>query len=250
MTSEEQRAYRQSYNAANRERVRGWSKNAYERKKEYFKRVAEERKKREEQAQYGDQSLCRAFKRLAAVLSTLHGRAYHADHVCPLHAVDEDGRHIACGLEAPWNLQIVPAGVNLRKSNKIDHETPHALLLEDVLKLLDGTFPNVQLDGPEAGTTKVTTKGKVRVGIGRTHRVYDPTKGRDGLINLLSTTDAIQISSKEVEALTGISSRNLKVELAAPSVAPVAATYGWSIVPSKAIGKPGKGNWLVKQPQQ
>lgn len=108
-----------------------------------------------------------------------------------------------------------------------------------LIRNLDRLFPGAK------APTKVKPKAKAN---GEARGVAN--SGRDGLINLLSTTDAIQISSKEVEALTGISSRNLKVELAAPSVAPVAATYGWSIVPSKAIGKPGKGNWLVKQPQQ
>lgn len=70
--------------------------------------------------------------------------------------------------------------------------------------------------------------------------------GRDGLLNLLSTTDAIQVSSKGVETITGIASRDLRRELSAPAIKATAEAYGWALVSSKTLGKPGKGNWLVR----
>ena len=100
-----------------------------------------------------------------------------------------------------------------------------------LVKNLDSLFP-----GARAPTRK---KPKVKPD-------QQSKGGRDGLINLLSTTDAIRVSSREVEALVGIESRNLRAELSSTNVAAVAATYGWSLTTSKSLGLPGKGNWLVR----
>jgi hypothetical protein len=74
----------------------------------------------------------------------------------------------------------------------------------------------------------------------------EDTKGRKGLVHLLATTDAIQISSKEVEALTGTPSYELKRIMATPTVKATADSYGWTLTTSKSLGLPGKGNWLVR----
>lgn len=44
-------------------------------------------------------------------------KGFHVDHIVPLKAKDPITReHIACGLHVPWNLQILPKALNLKKN--------------------------------------------------------------------------------------------------------------------------------------
>ena len=47
----------------------------------------------------------------ARQLSELSGVEYHIDHIIPIN------HPRVCGLTVPWNLQIIPARVNLAKGN-------------------------------------------------------------------------------------------------------------------------------------
>tara|TARA_R110000737_G_scaffold345827_1_gene374862 strand:- start:1240 stop:1647 length:408 start_codon:yes stop_codon:yes gene_type:complete len=51
---------------------------------------------------------------LAKKLEKLCNVKYHVDHIVPLNGADVSGLH------TPWNLQIMEASLNIRKSNKHD----------------------------------------------------------------------------------------------------------------------------------
>lgn len=63
-----------------------------------------------------DMKALRAIYERARRLSVKTGIKHHVDHIVPLIS------DVASGLHVPWNLRIVPAGENVRKSNRLPYE--------------------------------------------------------------------------------------------------------------------------------
>lgn len=88
----------------------------YKKNAEYYKIKASFRKDSVRQATpkcltEGHKSSIIEIYRHAHDCSVVTGEKYHVDHIVPLR-----GEQV-CGLHVPWNLQVLPAKVNLVKSN-------------------------------------------------------------------------------------------------------------------------------------
>lgn len=101
----------------NPEKVVERSRDYYESNKlDFFVRVAKRRAvKLNATPEWLDQEQHQEIKDfywLAKDLTAVSGESYHVDHIVPLQGDN------VCGLHVPWNLQILPADINLSKGNR------------------------------------------------------------------------------------------------------------------------------------
>lgn len=110
-----------------RTRARQWKDNNTERAKfncqrwrksnpgrNAHKAMLYEARKRRATPPWVDLKAIEAVYVACAELNASSGRKHHVDHIYPLCSP------VMCGLHVPWNLQILPADVNQRKSNKVN----------------------------------------------------------------------------------------------------------------------------------
>jgi 5-methylcytosine-specific restriction endonuclease McrA len=95
---------------------REWSKSEEGKKLKKSKAVARvrarESKKLNAMPWWVDRDKLQEVYVLCRLLSNATGVVHHVDHIVPL----QNAR--VCGLHVPWNLQIITAEENLKKSNK------------------------------------------------------------------------------------------------------------------------------------
>jgi hypothetical protein len=97
--------YHQKYLKENRESI-------------YATNDARRNKERVAQPPWIDNAAVKAVYLKAKEISAITGELHHVDHIIPLR-----GRTVS-GLHVPWNLQIIPADENRRKSAKCDEAEP------------------------------------------------------------------------------------------------------------------------------
>lgn len=69
-----------------------------------------------------DETHSKTIKELYSVarkLTKLREEPFHVDHIEPLKGVNNQGEHVSSGLHVWWNLRVIPAIENLKKSNKL-----------------------------------------------------------------------------------------------------------------------------------
>jgi hypothetical protein len=105
-----------AYEKANPEKKRArsklWHKN-YPAKSAFISKTYQSRK-RKAVPLWANMERIEALYSLAAMLTSNTGEKWHVDHVVPLQ-----GKSV-CGLHTYENLRVVPATVNLQKSNRFD----------------------------------------------------------------------------------------------------------------------------------
>jgi hypothetical protein len=111
-----------NYHAKNREKILAQHKLYYKENKSDFISRAAHRKSRKINATPDwltkeHKQEIQQFYWLAQDLKTVTGESYHVDHIVPLK-----GENV-CGLHVPWNLQVLPADINLSKGNKYGNFT-------------------------------------------------------------------------------------------------------------------------------
>jgi len=103
------------WNDANRDKVREIKRAWVERNPEFvsLKSAVNKSRRRAARPPWVDVSQIASIQRDARRISAETGVQHHVDHIVPLvHPA-------VCGLDVPWNLQIIPALDNAKKYNKL-----------------------------------------------------------------------------------------------------------------------------------
>lgn len=116
---EENRNRLSKYYEDNHEKEKAARREYYQKNKaaylfNFYKR---EEKLKEATPNWLTESMLSEIKRIYQArqeISQLEGVEYHVDHIVPLQGAN------VCGLHVPWNLQIITAQENLKKSNKYE----------------------------------------------------------------------------------------------------------------------------------
>lgn len=99
----------------NRQRARNWYHNNRSRAIERIRaREADSKLATPKWLTQEQKQLISTFYDHAKDCESVSGETYHVDHIVPLK-----GENV-CGLHVPWNLQVLPADVNIAKSNRVD----------------------------------------------------------------------------------------------------------------------------------
>lgn len=107
------------YKQNNRDKVKERQSKYYEKNKELFfnhnsKRRAKSRNATPSWLSPAQKAHMKRTHKLRILVEEVTGVKYHVDHIVPLN-----GKNV-CGLNVPWNLEVIQAKENLSKSNKFE----------------------------------------------------------------------------------------------------------------------------------
>ena len=114
---EQHRAYSSKWNQENKDayyvRLAQWYKDNPEKRAYYkAKRKAAKLKRTPEWLSEFDLLKIKCIYQVAAMRNAESDTEWHVDHIVPLQGTNVSGLHV------PWNLRVIPAAENIRKSNK------------------------------------------------------------------------------------------------------------------------------------
>lgn len=147
---------------------------------------------------------------------------------------DDEYKNVAEGTILRWFKQIVSRGNvrNVDQDGFCGEMTLHTTMdWKLLISNLDRLFPNAKTP-----TRELQYSGK---------KSYNSK--REELARFLSTSDANDISFKNLSKVVKIHQKVLNRELRSPSVKPTFDKYNWDVVSAKEINKSGKGLYLVKK---